>query len=254
MPYVLMAVPYLLQLLCLIHIVKRGRDSYWIYIVLFVPYVGGIAYLLVEILPSIGRPGSVGSIVDIVSRTVNPSYKIKEYEGLAALTPTFQNKKLLADEYLECGYFEKAERIYSSILEGVYKNDAEVLLKRAKALYALGAYADANAIIERLDAEKHEYKTESEILIKLKVKENVADVKTVYDLYESTKDRFRSFEIYYYFIDYLIRHESGNQAMQEIAQIETVRKQLDKNRVVYDRRWVKMIERQKKTLMNGKAS
>jgi hypothetical protein len=252
MSYFLLALPYILQLLCILHIVRHHCEYYWIYIVILVPYVGGVAYLLVEIIPRLGRPRNVGSIIDIVNRTINPSYKIKEYEAIAELTPTFQNKKQLADEYMECGYFDKANSMYEAILVGVHKNDKIVILQRAKALYAMEIYKDANEIIEYLEKEKYEYRNEDEVMVKLKIKENIDDIAKVYTSYEDYKNKYSSFEIYYYFIDYLIRHNSLEQATQEIDNIDRMKTQLIKNRIVFDKRWTKMIDSQKRNIMQQK--
>jgi hypothetical protein len=81
MSYLLIALPYLLQLLCIIHIVRTGRNTSWIWLIIFVPYVGGVAYLLVEVLPTLGRGGrrTLATTRDIVVRSLNPSARL---EGL----------------------------------------------------------------------------------------------------------------------------------------------------------------------------
>jgi len=42
---------YFIQILLIIHVLKTGRDRYWIWLLLFLPLIGGIAYLVVEIIP-----------------------------------------------------------------------------------------------------------------------------------------------------------------------------------------------------------
>ena len=42
---------YFIQLLLIIHVLKTGRDRYWIWLLLFLPLIGGVAYLVVEIIP-----------------------------------------------------------------------------------------------------------------------------------------------------------------------------------------------------------
>jgi hypothetical protein len=46
--------PLALQLLLIIHVIKTGRNTLWIFLLIFVPLVGGLAYLIVEVLPWIG--------------------------------------------------------------------------------------------------------------------------------------------------------------------------------------------------------
>jgi hypothetical protein len=54
-------IPFALQLLLIIHVLKTRRDFFWIYLLIFLPLVGGLAYIVVEILPGIGRSRAVRS-------------------------------------------------------------------------------------------------------------------------------------------------------------------------------------------------
>ena len=43
----------LAQITCAVHVVRTGRNYYWIYIVVFVPVVGMAAYFIAEMLPDL---------------------------------------------------------------------------------------------------------------------------------------------------------------------------------------------------------
>ena len=45
----------LLQIVCLIHAGRTGRPYYWFMIILFVPGLGILAYLAVEVIPALLR-------------------------------------------------------------------------------------------------------------------------------------------------------------------------------------------------------
>ena len=45
----------LIQLALVVHAIKTGRNSSWVFILLFFPLIGGLAYLIVELLPSMGQ-------------------------------------------------------------------------------------------------------------------------------------------------------------------------------------------------------
>ena len=42
---------WLIQLALIIHVLKTGRSRYWILMLLFMPAIGGLAYLVIEIIP-----------------------------------------------------------------------------------------------------------------------------------------------------------------------------------------------------------
>src|SRR5471032_2198158 len=43
----------LLEIACIVHIMRTGRERFWIYIVLFLPMAGMLAYLAAEVLPDL---------------------------------------------------------------------------------------------------------------------------------------------------------------------------------------------------------
>ena len=40
-----------IQLALIIHVLKTGRSKYWILMLIFMPLIGGLAYLVIELLP-----------------------------------------------------------------------------------------------------------------------------------------------------------------------------------------------------------
>lgn len=240
--YLPLVLPYLLQLLCIVHIVRTGREYYWIYIIIFVPIIGGVAYIVVEILPSLihGR-GTVrlpSTYVDIVVRSISPTARLKRFERDVAFSPTHENKRVLADEYLACGDHEKALAIYQALATGTWSRDPELTFLRAKCLYALGKYKEGFALVTALESGGYTYRKESEVLVKLKLLERL-DPNTVAtaQLYAQYEKKFQSFEIGYYYADFLIRNGMNAEALQVIERFAGVRKQLNSMGMIYDRAW-----------------
>ncbi|EQD66649.1 conserved hypothetical protein, membrane [mine drainage metagenome] len=53
------ALPYIVSLPLIIHCIKTGRSWIWVFVMLFLPLLGALAYTAVEILPELvrGRTG-----------------------------------------------------------------------------------------------------------------------------------------------------------------------------------------------------
>jgi len=49
----LLLVSYAVQVLLVVHCFKTGRNTMWIWVLVFLPGVGALAYLAVEILPQL---------------------------------------------------------------------------------------------------------------------------------------------------------------------------------------------------------
>lgn len=127
-----------LQIICVIHCLKRGKQG-WIWLIVFLPVVGSIVYIVMEILPSsrIQAPRvDVGAIV-------NPGGKIKKLEENLRFADTFNNRVLLADAYMQTGQTNKAVELYESSLTGAFAENEHVIAQLIIAYYNTERYADA---------------------------------------------------------------------------------------------------------------
>ncbi len=246
MSYVLIALPYLLQLLCIIHVVRTGRNTSWIWLIIFLPYVGGLVYLIVEVLPMLGHSGrhSFAATRDIVVRTVNPSARLKTLARTAAFSPTYENERALADEYVACGNHAKALAVYERLAAGMHAADADLTLARSRCLYALGRYASGMVIIGRLEASGYDFRTVDEALVRLKLLEHAeADRQKIVEAYAQQQRKFESFEFDWYYVDYLIRAGMKAEALAVIRQVEETKRQLDSMGQPFDRPWMRRVLR-----------
>jgi hypothetical protein len=242
----LVLVLYALQLVCIVHIVRTRRSSSWIYLLIFLPIRGGIAYLAVELIPSLvggrGRVGSASTLTDIVVRTVSPTARLRKYKREVDFSPTHENKRMLADEYLACGEHEKALGIYEALSVGTFSADAELMLARAKCLYALKRYPEGYALTASLDGRGFWYRKEVEVVLKLRLLEHVeGDIAKIAQRYSEYDKRFQSFEFGYYYAEFLARNHQTVEARKIIDRFAAVKKQLDAGAMNYDREWARRL-------------
>ncbi len=216
---------------------KTGRSTYWFFIILFIPYVGGLVYLILEIIPDLRLGRNIPQFTDIVVSKIVPSHKIDKLRKDAEFTPSFNNRKNLADEYLNTGRFDEAIALYDELLQGHESQNTACLLQKARALYGAGRYEEAGTVINLLDEIGFTFSREPEILVKLKIQEHLLDKARVDVLYEEVKQKFNSFEINYYYIDYQIRQDENEKAMKVIEDVKETRSYLQKKRIAYDRTW-----------------
>jgi hypothetical protein len=148
MPILILSI--LLQLALIVHVLKTGRNPIWVFILLFAPVIGGLAYLIVEILPELtaGRTGR--RLRSSVARAVNPDRDLKQAARDLAVAGTAQNAMKLAGEYLAKGRFAEARDLYAGALHGVHADDRDLLLGLARAQFELGEYREVIESLERL--------------------------------------------------------------------------------------------------------
>lgn len=126
----------LLQAFCVIHCIRKGKQSKWIWLIVLLPFIGCIAYFFSEILT--GR--QLSGMQHGVSAVIKPKGNLKKLEARLKFTDTFNNRVMLADAYLASGSTDKAIELYESSLTGAFAENEHVLLQLVKAYYEVGRY------------------------------------------------------------------------------------------------------------------
>ena len=139
MSWILLSIaPLALEVLVVIHIMRTGRDRTWIYVVVFLPLVGCLAYGLVEILPVLLSRRNVERVGAKVAQVVNPGGRIRELQARLDFSPTVENRMALAEAWGEAGEHAKAIDLYQGCLEGIFKNDRHIMGRLGRACQAAG--------------------------------------------------------------------------------------------------------------------
>lgn len=113
----------LVQIYFAAHALRTGRDRYWI----FIPVMGSLVYFIVEFLPEIRYSSKLKQTGSKIGKMINPGKHLKLLEEQVELSPSFKNKKELAQAYIESGFFDKAIALYESCLEGININDETII-------------------------------------------------------------------------------------------------------------------------------
>ncbi len=129
-----------LQVICVLHCLRSGNQNRWIFLIIFLPFIGSIAYFFAEILPSLRRRKKAR--LDIVS-LINPGSKIKKLEDQLKYSDTFSHRISLADAYLNNGMTQKAIEIYERSLTGAFAENEHATMQLATAYYAEQRYNEA---------------------------------------------------------------------------------------------------------------
>jgi len=136
---------WVIQLALIVHVLRTGRPYWWIFILLFAPGLGGLAYLFIELLPGFRSPE--GFIQSITPR----SWKISRQRKTLEETETVANRIQLAETLFEAGQVQEAHDLAVECLSGVFKTDPRTLVDAARFKLALNQHAQALALLETVD-------------------------------------------------------------------------------------------------------
>jgi hypothetical protein len=140
----------LIQLGLIVHVLKTGRNTTWVFILLFAPMIGGLAYLIVELLPEWTNSRGARQARRGLSRVIDPNRDMRQASDNLAVADTVQNAMRLAGEYMRQEKFAEAKELYQRALRGIHADDPALLLGLAQAQFGLGDYSAVVATLDEL--------------------------------------------------------------------------------------------------------
>jgi hypothetical protein len=150
---------------CIFHAIKTGRINYWLLILIFLPGLGSIAYLLIEVLPEMRNSRAARRAVVGIGAALDPNRELRESEASLEVADTADNRRHLAEERMKRGQWKEAEALYRSALVGPLANDPALLIGLAKALSGRGDFQGALDALETLYRDSPNYESREARLI-----------------------------------------------------------------------------------------
>jgi hypothetical protein len=139
-----------IQVLLIIHVVRTGREMWWILVLLFLPGIGSLIYLIIEVLPSLGGNVTARRTARTFGRMIDPTRELREarleYERNRSVGTTTR----LAEALVRNGKPDEAIEICKQARTGVFEDDPTILLTLGSAYFAKGAYAETIEALDRL--------------------------------------------------------------------------------------------------------
>ncbi len=148
----------IIQVAFVVHVLKTGRNTVWIYVVMLLPLAGIIAYFFMELLPDLMSSNTGRQIKKNVSTSLNPDKDINQAARDYSITDTVENSARLADECLHKDKYQEAKELYSKALTGIHEYDPKLMHGLAQSEYGLGNYQQTKAILDSLIAENPDFK------------------------------------------------------------------------------------------------
>jgi hypothetical protein len=165
----------LLALGCAIHAGKTGRPFFWIYLCLFLPGIGPLAYLALEVLPELFGSRRGQQATSAVVRAINPEKTYRALHDEVETAPTVENMRRLAEECVTLGRFAEAIALYRQCLTGMYEHDPALLLPLAQAQFAAGQHGETRDTLDRLRAANPDFESADGHLLYARTLEALGD-------------------------------------------------------------------------------
>lgn len=232
--------------ICIIHCLKTRRDSGWIYFMLFIPYIGWIAYLATQILSHRDLQKVQGGI----GAVLNPAGSIKKLQQKLRFSDTFNNRVALADAYLAAGNRERAVSMYESSLTGAFTENEYVLGQLTVAYFEAGRYTDVVTNARKIYKLPQFARSRAHILYAMAL-EKTGDIINAENEFKMMKGRFANFEARYQYGQLLLRAGRTAEAKQLYTEVAEEYKQLSSREKRAAREWFNLAKDELKKMAAG---
>src|ERR1700677_912295 len=103
----------------IVHCIRTGRNTLWIWVIALIPGVGSIAYVIVEILPGLFGGRGTRRAVRGVRKVLDPEQDLRRFETEARMTGDVASRQRYADELTRQGLPVEAIAVYHQALTGL---------------------------------------------------------------------------------------------------------------------------------------
>jgi hypothetical protein len=143
----------------IIHCLKTNRGTTWIFVLIVLPFVGAIAYVVVELMPDLLGSRSGRRTVRGLRDTLNPEGDLRRLETEMKVSGNVHARQRYADELVRLGRAKEAVEIYRTSLTGLFADDPKLLLGFAHAQFAADETAGARQTLDELIAKNPDFKS-----------------------------------------------------------------------------------------------
>src|SRR5205807_1250778 len=132
----------LLQILAILHFLRRRPESYWFFIIFFGGFLGASVYILVEILPDLG-------LLRDTMQGFGRRARIQKVETDILDNPSPANYEELGELYKDQGQYEKAREAFNHAITG-RSDSIYTFYSRAQSSLGMNDLAAAIPDLERV--------------------------------------------------------------------------------------------------------
>ena len=202
---------FVLQAVAIVHFIRRRPDTYWIFIILFLGWVGALVYIVAEVVPDAG-------LLRTEFQVFPRRRRIHELERAILDNPSAGNYEELGLLYLDDGDFARARACYDRAISS-RTDSADPFYRRGVAEIELGDFSASVPDLERALAADPNYDFQRAMGLLAHAYAQTGQAEKAEALFEQATKTSTSSETYYNYATFLVaqgRAEEGRQWTQKI--------------------------------------
>jgi hypothetical protein len=139
-----------IQVLLVVHCIKTGRNTIWIWVLVLLPVAGPVAYVAVELLPEVLGGRTAKRAARNMKKVLDPQADLRRYESEARVGGNVASFQRYGEELTRQGRYDEAIEQFRRALTGLYEHDPNLMLGIAFAQFGKGEPAAARQTLDDL--------------------------------------------------------------------------------------------------------
>jgi hypothetical protein len=212
--------PYIIQALLIVHVIKTGRNFLWIWVLILLPFgLGAVVYVGAEILPDLFRSRTARRTARGFKRAMDPGADLRRYENEAQVTGNVASRQRYAEELARHQRYSEAIAQYRQALTGLFEHDPNLMLGLAQAQFAQGDARGARTTLDELIARNPDFRSSEGHLLYARALEAEGNVSKALEEYRSLAPAYPGAEA-------SVRYAQLLKAQGEVAESQRVAREL----------------------------
>jgi hypothetical protein len=208
----------LIQIAFAIHAIRTGRETFWIYIIAFLPGIGCAVYFFTQVLPDMQRDPSVRQAGNRLLKAIDPERELRRRQDELEIADTVANRVKLADECIEAGFHSDAIPLLQRCLNNGH-DDPDIMLKLAQAQFGAGQYQSSITTLDDLIKANPNFRSHDGHLLYARSLEALGNTAQALEEYQALATAFPGEEArlrYAQLLQHSGQHGKAHQVLQEI--------------------------------------
>lgn len=203
-----------------VHAVRSNQATFWLWIILMFPPLGGLAYLVAVLIPQTFGSTRAQRFGAAARASLDPGRDYRLAAAQADRTPTVQNKLRLAKAAAALGRWSEAEQLFHEAASGIHASDPVLLLGRAQALVELGRYEAALEVIRALEETEDAARSPHATLAMARAYEGLGQLQEAEQAYRWSVERLPGLEALSRWAAFLARTGRKAEARETLTEMD----------------------------------
>ncbi len=227
-----------------VHVVKTGRDRFWIYILVFLPVAGPIAYLVVEVLPGLWGSRTARRAVKGVRKTLDPERDLRRLEAERQFSNSIDAHRRYAEELIAHGRGAEAIEVYRSSLKGIFEHDPTLMLGLAEAQFVDSRFGESRQTLDELRFHNPDFKSADGHLLYARALEGEGNLEKALSEYRALAEYYPGAEARVRYAQLLKRRGDNDAAAKVLKELLELSKRAPRHYRKMQREWLDAAQRE----------